>query len=146
MYLPAAWPYLAVIALLVALFVLDARGQRRATLALVERVLITATEREARSAHAHARLLDRADEAHDRLVAAWKEGYSVPPPAAEAPAPPPALDPMVDEWIDQYDEAEARDRWRRIAREYHALGRSPSAIVMALEARRDGAGPDGADA
>lgn len=90
---------------------------------------------DAAAAAREARLVRALDDAQARLVLAWKEGYSVPPPALDAPEPTPPLPEVVEEWIDQWEGPEAQEAYRRIAREYQAAGRQPPAILHALEQR-----------
>ena len=72
----------------------------------------------------------------NRLVAAWEEGKIIPPPEAVTPEPEPEpLDPLVEEWCQQWEAEPVRQKWRNIAAQYRATGMVPSAVVKALEER-----------
>lgn len=77
--------------------------------------------------------------AADRLVAAWKDGYRVPEPEPEAPRTPFVEDPLppqLAEWLAQWEDPSAREKWEAELRRRLAAGRSVDAILMDLEVGR----------
>jgi hypothetical protein len=75
----------------------------------------------------------RADEATNRLLAAWKDGYAIPepdlPPAPDEDPLPPAL----AEWLTQWEGADAQSKWEAELRRQLAKGRTPDQILMDME-------------
>lgn len=72
-------------------------------------------------------------EAENRLLAAWKDGYAIPPvtqeePKVEIPALPPDLQAHVDEWESPTVRAQVRDRILRLK----ARGMDHAAIAKTL--------------
>lgn len=80
-----------------------------------------------------ARLAER--HATDRLVAAWKDGYAVPPRDAIG-APPPVdedpLGPLTTDWLAQWDER-GREAFEKRARSLRDRGMSDAQIVFELD-------------
>lgn len=78
--------------------------------------------------------LRRAELANDRLVQAWKDGYTVPSiadgPREVVPAKP--LPKNVEEFLDQWDD-EGRAHWTALARRYEASGYSGDGILHKLQ-------------
>ncbi len=81
-------------------------------------------------------MLTRADEerraANDRLFAAWKEGYSIPEPVPDPIVEEP-LPPALAEWLTQWEDDTAREKFEADLRRKLAQGRTPDQILMDLE-------------
>lgn len=74
----------------------------------------------------------RADEATNRLLAAWKDGYSIPEPVADVIDEEP-LPPALAEWLTQWDDPTAREKFEADLRRKLAQGRTPDQLLMDLE-------------
>lgn len=77
--------------------------------------------------------------AMDRLLSAWRDGVTIPP--ADVPAPAPTvdtLDPVVEDWLEQFDDA-GRAHYGRKARDLARAGRGGPEIVAALNRLREAA-------
>lgn len=78
-----------------------------------------------------------AEQARQQLYAAWKDGYTVPPPAPEhvAPAIIEAFPPEVSDYIQQFDDA-GQAVYGQWARSLLTGGMLAPHVVMELERRR----------
>jgi hypothetical protein len=74
----------------------------------------------------------RADEATNRLLAAWRDGYHIPEPAPEPFVEEP-LPPALAEWLSQWEDPAARERFEADIRRKLAQGRTPDQLLMDLE-------------
>lgn len=76
--------------------------------------------------------LAKADEATNRLLAAWKDGYAIPEPEAE-PIEDEPLPEQLAEWLAQWEGADAQAKWEAELRRQLAKGRTVDQILMDLE-------------
>jgi hypothetical protein len=74
--------------------------------------------------------------AQERLVSSWKDGYTVPSApeleeehASEAPI----LTASQEEWLDQWEDAETRQRWAQFLLRRHRAGRTQDAALADAE-------------
>jgi hypothetical protein len=74
----------------------------------------------------------RADELTNRLLAAWRDGYHIPEPAAE-PIEDEPLPPALEDWLSQWEDPAARERFEADIRRKLAQGRTPDQLLMDLE-------------
>ena len=74
----------------------------------------------------------RADDATNRLLAAWKDGYAIPEPEAD-PIEEEPLPPALAAWLTQWEGAEAQAQWEAELRRQLARGRTVDQILMDLE-------------
>jgi hypothetical protein len=74
----------------------------------------------------------KADEATNRLLAAWREGYSIPEPEAD-PIEEDPLPRELAEWLTQWEGADAQAKWEAELRRQLAKGRTVDQILMDLE-------------
>lgn len=74
----------------------------------------------------------RADEATNRLLAAWRDGYHIPEPVTEAVDEDP-LPPALADWLSQWEDPAARERFEADIRRKLAQGRTPDQLLMDLE-------------
>jgi hypothetical protein len=70
--------------------------------------------------------------ANDRLYAAWKDGYTIPEPDVE-PEPDEPLPDALAEWVAQWEDVAAREKWDAEIRRRIASGRTADQILMDLE-------------
>jgi hypothetical protein len=81
-----------------------------------------------------ATMADREAKANDRLYAAWKEGFQIPPPEPEPELPPepliPGLKKLIDDWEDE--ERLGAQAQERVIRSYLANGFSQEDTLKAL--------------
>ena len=82
--------------------------------------------------------------AEDRLYAAWKDGYTVPPRESVVPAPPKPvqlLPPELAGYVQNWESAEVRQELEAEARRLHYdLGYDADRVIALFEARRNGGG------
>lgn len=78
----------------------------------------------------------RADQAEDRLYAAWKDGHQVPPrPEETVPQEPPAPIPAdLRDLVDRWDDPFAREKAELEIRGLLTQGRSAASILREYEA------------
>lgn len=74
----------------------------------------------------------RADEATNRLLSAWRDGYHIPEPTPE-PVEDEPLPPALEEWLSQWEDPAARERFEADIRRRLAQGRTPDQLLMDLE-------------
>ena len=71
---------------------------------------------------------------NERLYAAWKDGYSVPPAIPdEEPELDAAFSPGQNEWLDQWEDPEARGRWGRFLTARMRTGRTAEGAIADAE-------------
>lgn len=71
--------------------------------------------------------------AQDRLLAAWNDGKIIPARPAEKLPPPPPLDPVLVEYISQFESEEGRQTAEEAVRSMEAHGMKPLAILKHFE-------------
>lgn len=75
-------------------------------------------------------------EANDRLLSAWNSGVQVPPPDGPAPESPDGdLEPVVEDWLSQWDGA-GRAHFARKARQLARSGMDGASVVLQLDRAR----------
>jgi hypothetical protein len=74
----------------------------------------------------------RGDAATDRLLAAWREGYTIPEPDAD-PVEEEPLPAALQEWLSQWEGADAQAKWEAELRRKLAQGRTVDQILMDVE-------------
>lgn len=76
--------------------------------------------------------------AQDRLLAAWHGGVTIPAPdAPDAPRVVERLDPVVEDWLDQFDDT-GRAHYGRKATELLRGGLDGATVVLTLDRARTG--------
>lgn len=73
--------------------------------------------------------------ANDRLLAAWRDGYTVPSLDDEEPsgASDPLLSPAQTEWLDQWEDPQGRARWEAFLVRRMRAGASPDGSIADAE-------------
>lgn len=71
--------------------------------------------------------------AQDRLLSAWKEGTVIPTRPAEQTPPPDPLEPVLQEYVDQFESAEGRQAAEESIRSMASHGMTVQQIWSHLE-------------
>lgn len=74
--------------------------------------------------------------ARERLVQAWKDGYTVPTQLADDEpdiADVPIFSPSQEEWLSQWEDPETQQRWRQYLLRRHRAGRTTDAALADAE-------------
>lgn len=106
-----------------------ARETAKVELALVHDLLHRAKER------ADALSVDL-ETARERLVQAWKDGYTVPTTLAdddEHTSDAPLFSEGQEEWLEQWEDMETQQRWRQFLLRRHRAGRTADAALADAE-------------
>ena len=126
------------LAILLVLCALLALTLHRATVA--RETALVRLEMVSESLHrAELRVVDLAEDlnvARERLIQAWKDGYTVPDTLAEDDehtSDAPLFSDAQEQWLEQWEDMETQQRWRQYLLRRHRAGRTADAALADAE-------------